>query len=128
MSSALELILNDEQAREFLGGVLGSLPDCDKREMVDKAIQRLAIPHSNSGGWSTNYSPLQDAFNRAVESLMRVEVERFVNSDSKTRARVVSMVEKAACSALLQVDDLKSEVTASLALAFSRAVERHWDD
>ena len=78
--SSLTLQLDGDALREAtVQAMLGVLTPEVKSQMLEKAIQAMLKPSTNS--WEKNKSPIEIAFEQAVDKVAREEAIRIVSED-----------------------------------------------
>lgn len=89
--SNLTLQLDGDALREAtVQAMLGVLTPEVKAKMLESAVQAILKPSTNS--WDKNKSPLELAFERAVEQVAREEAARMVAEDPAMRERVKELM------------------------------------
>lgn len=89
--SNLTLQLDGDALREAtVQAMLGVLTPEVKAKMLENAVQAILKPSTNS--WEKNKSPLELAFERAVDRLANEEATRMVAEDPVMRERVKELM------------------------------------
>ena len=89
--SSLTLQFDVESLREATAqAMLGVLTAEVKEKILEQAVRELLKPSTD--GWNKNKSPLEIAFNKALEQLAQNEAKRMIKSDAEIRDRVQSLM------------------------------------
>jgi glutamate racemase len=89
--SNITLQLDGDALREAtVQAMLGVLTPEVKAKMLESAVQAILAPSTNS--WEKKKSPLELAFERAVEQIAGVEAKRMVEEDIQMRERMKELL------------------------------------
>lgn len=89
--SNLTLQLDGDALREAtVQAMLGVLTPEVKAKMLESAVQAILTPSTNS--WDKKKSPLELAFERAVEQIANAEAKRMIEEDATMRDRVKELL------------------------------------
>lgn len=115
----MSLNLNDEQLRAAVAGaIIQTLTQEKREELISHAVQALLTPPPTRNSWDKPLpSPIQQAFDVAVENVAREVAKEQVRSDPALRARLAELITKAV-ERLMNSD----EVLDRLAQAFGAAI------
>jgi len=89
--SNITLQLDGDALREAtVQAMLGVLTPEVKAKMLESAVQAILRPSTNS--WENKKSPLELAFERAVEQVANAEAKRMIEEDGTMRERVKELL------------------------------------
>lgn len=89
--SNLTLQLDGDALREAtVQAMLGVLTPEVKAKMLESAVQTILAPSTNS--WDRKKSPLELAFERAVEQIANAEAKRMIEEDATMRDRIKELL------------------------------------
>ena len=114
------LNLDGEALREAtVQAMLGVLTPEIKAKVLESAIQTLLAPSTNS--WERKKSPIELAFEEAVERVAREEAVRLVAEDDALRARMKELLRATADKVLgSDIDKLTERMATSFAESMKR--------
>lgn len=93
--STVTLNLDGEALREAtVQAIMGVLTPEVKAKMLENAVQAILNPSTDS--WNKNKSPLELAFERAVEQVAHTEAKRMIEEDGVIRKRVKDLLRSTA--------------------------------
>jgi hypothetical protein len=116
--SNLVLQLDGDALREAIAqSILGQLTPELQRELLDKAIQAILAPSTNN--WDKGKSPLQKAFEGAVEIVAQREAMRMVSENQEIKAKMEDLLRKTA-DKVLSAD--KEKLAERMASAFVASI------
>ena len=118
--SNLTLQLDGDALREAtVQAMLGVLTPEVKAEMLKSAVQAILKPSTNS--WDKTKSPLELAFERAVEQVANAEAKRMIEEDGAIRERVKELLRTTADKVLNAGPD---KLAQRMADAFAASMRR----
>lgn len=89
--SNLTIDLDGEALREAtMQAMLGVLTPEVKAKLLESAVQAILKPSTDS--WNKKKSPLELAFERAVEQVAGVEAKRMIEEDGEMRERIKELL------------------------------------
>lgn len=117
--SNLTLQLDGDALREAtVQAMLGVLTPEVKAKMLESAVQAILKPSTNS--WENKKSPLELAFERAVEQVANAEAKRMIEEDDAIRERVKELLRTTADKVLNADPDKLAERMADAFIASIR--------
>ena len=118
--SNLTLQLDGDALREAtVQAMLGVLTPEVKAKMLENAVQAILRPSTNS--WDNKKSPLELAFERAIERVANDEAKRMIENDEAIRERVQALLRSTADKVLNADAD---KLTQRMADAFVSSMRR----
>ena len=87
----MDIKINDEQMREIVSGAVLQVMGTECRDTIMKAaIEHLITPVASSDRWGSNKgeSPLQNAFNSAVNTYAYGEANEWLKNNEAARERI----------------------------------------
>jgi hypothetical protein len=117
--SNLTLQLEGDALREAIAqSILGHLTPEVQRELLDKAIQAVLAPSTNS--YDRGKSPLQRAFEDAVQRVAQQEAVRMMTEDESVKAKMQQLLRDTADKVLAADTDKLAERMAEAFIASMR--------
>jgi glycosyltransferase A (GT-A) superfamily protein (DUF2064 family) len=119
--SNLTLQLDSDALREAtVQAIIGVLTPEVKANVLENAVQAILKPSTNS--WEKNKSPLELAFERAVEQVANAEAKRMIEEDGAIRERIKELL-RATADKVLNADPDK--LAQRMANAFADSMRRN---
>jgi hypothetical protein len=118
--SKITLDLDADALREAtVQAMLGVLTPEVREKVLEQAIRALMVPSSNS--WEKGKSPIEVAFERAVDDLAVKEAQRLVAEDSVLAERIRALLRQTADKVL---DSDPEKLASKMANAFVDSMRR----
>lgn len=93
--SNLTLQLDGDSLREAtVQAMLGVLSEDVKAKMLENAIQAILKPSTNS--WDKKKSPLELAFERAIDQVAHAEAKKMIEEDTSLREKIKDLLRSTA--------------------------------
>lgn len=116
----MTLDLTDEQFKSIVSGAILQSLDADKRDALIKgAIQHLLTPSPDRGGYGQRTTPLQDAFNRAVENVSSGIAKDMIEKDADLQTKIRALLNEALTSVF---ESKREETIQRVAAAFAKGL------
>lgn len=116
----MKLDVSDDQLAGFVSAaILGAVSEAQRDELIKDAIRFLLTPSDKSRGYGyTRRTPLQDAFDIAVEGVCREMVKEMFQKDEAVRREIKKVITEGYQRALADHEPLISAIAASIAKGF----------
>jgi hypothetical protein len=113
--TTISLNLDGDSLRDAtVQAMLGVLTPEVRAQVLEKAIQAILAPSTNS--WDRKKSPIELAFEAAVENLARQEAKRIVDEDTGFRDQIKALLRTTADKVLAaDMDKLAERMAAAFA-------------
>ncbi len=113
----MDIKLNPEDFREHISAaILSQVTDEKRNTLIQGAISYLITPAMS--GYRTGTTPLQDAFNQALNMVARGTLEEMLKNDERVKGMVTKLINDAFTRALTDdYDNMVDEVSKSIASA-----------
>jgi hypothetical protein len=121
--SGIEFTLTDEQMRQTLGAaLLANMTGEEKDRVIAQAIEYLTTPEK-SGFGSARKSPMQIAFNNAMEQATFVWAREFIQNDPAILGAVNKVLAESTKALIEEREDFLRVVTNGLGRAIAESLK-----
>lgn len=117
----MKVTLDDAKVREAVSeAVMRSLDENARSTLIEGAIAHLLTPATE--GWQKGTSPLQHLFNRTIEEVAKVELDKLLADEGNPiSARVQALYEEAS-KKLFDDEDTRGKLVESVKSAMRKAI------
>lgn len=123
----MDLKLSEEQLLSVISGaIIAQLTDEMRADIIKQAIIHLTTPVKDGYGRNTKETPLQRAFDRAVENVSHQVAHEFVANHPDFKAAIEAAMNGTAAAAMANIDAVREKlVSAAVSAIYEVGKERY---